>query len=313
MSLPPAPIPAPRRQNHCFSGRKSIIMTGSSGEFMSRFSRLVIVCSMLTFPLLIPRSLAQSAAEKQPDGIILPVGNGFLRIQFRAQNVVRVAFAKDRSVFDHKSLAVLPPPTPYTGWTLTSDAHSVALATGKMTVGVDTATGAVRFLDSAGRPIAAEKPEGRAITPVEVMGEQTFHIQQRWELNPDESLYGLGENQLGLVDIKGYDLDLWQHNGTDAIPFLVSSKGYGILWNNPSYTRFGDTRDWAAIPAEQLLDKDSKPGGLTLTPRIDATLANGPADEGPPPQGYNPNPNERAYVYEGQLLAATPGNYKFKL
>ena len=166
-------------------------------------------------------------AEKQPDGIILSVRNGFVRIQFRGKNVVRVAFAKDRSFFERKSLAVLPPPTPYTGWTLTSDAHSVALATGKLTVRVDTASGAVSFLDSAGKPITAEKPEGRAITPAEVMGEQTFHVQQQWELNPDESLYGLGENQLGLIDIKGYDLDLWQHNGTDAIPFLVSSRGYG--------------------------------------------------------------------------------------
>lgn len=62
-------------------------------------------------------------------------------------------------------------------------------------------------------------------------------MQQQWEPNTDESLYGLGENQLGLLNIKGYDLDLWQHNGTDAVPFLVSSRGYGILWDNPSFTR----------------------------------------------------------------------------
>jgi len=303
-------------------------MTGSSGEFMSRFSRLVIVCSMLTFPLLITSSLAQSsAAEKQPDGIILPVGNGFLRIQFRAQNVVRVAFAKNRSVFDHKSLAVLPPPTPYTGWTLTSDAHSVALATGKMTVGVDTATGAVRFLDSAGRPIAAEKPEGRAITPVEVMGEQTFHIQQRWELNPDESLYGLGENQLGLVDIKGYDLDLWQHNGTDAIPFLVSSRGYGILWDNPSYTRFGDLRPFEPIPAAQLSDTNGRSGGLTGSYYSGAHFEKLVATRTDPTididiKGETPNPNQIIHPdlpagdvsvrWEGTLLAPETGDYLFQ-
>ena len=51
----------------------------------------------------------------------------------------------------------------------------------------------------------------------------------------DESLYGLGQNQLGLTDLKGYDLDLWQHNGTIFIPFLLSTRGYGILWDNASY------------------------------------------------------------------------------
>src|SRR5208337_5420164 len=104
---------------------------------------------------------------------------------------------------------------------------------------------------------------GRSITPAEVLGEKTNHVQQQWEPNADESLYGLGENQLGLVDIKGYDLDLWQHNGMDAVPLLVSSRGYGILWDNTSLTRFGDLRPFEAIPAAQLFDGTGKPGGLT--------------------------------------------------
>src|SRR5215469_9194423 len=104
-------------------------MTRSPGELMSRFLRFVIFCAISTFSLLITKSPAQSSApEKQPDGIILPVGNGFLKIQFRGATVVRVAFAKDRSFFESKSLPVLPPPTPYTGWTLTNHGRSVALA-----------------------------------------------------------------------------------------------------------------------------------------------------------------------------------------
>ena len=51
-----------------------------------------------------------------------------------------------------------------------------------------------------------------------------------------------GQHQLGLTNIKGYDLDLWQHNATVSLPFLVSSRGYGILWDNTSYSRFGDLR-----------------------------------------------------------------------
>ena len=295
---------------------------------MSRFLRFVILCSLLTFTPLITGSLAQSSApEKQPDGIILPVRDGFLRIQFRGENVVRVAFAKDRSFFARKSLTVLLPPTPYTGWTLSHDAHSVALATGKITVRVERTSGAMSFLDSAGKRIAAEKPEGRAITPAEVMGEQTFHVQQQWEAHPAESLYGLGENQLGLVDIKGYDLDLWQHNGTDAIPFLVSSRGYGILWDNPSYTRFGGLRPFAPIPAAQLIDANGRPGGLTgsyysgahfeklvatrTDPKIDIDI-----------KGETANPNRVIHPdlpdgdvsvrWEGTLLAPETGNYLFQ-
>jgi alpha-D-xyloside xylohydrolase len=78
-------------------------------------------------------------------------------------------------------------------------------------------------------------------------------------------LYGLGQTQLGLLDIKGYDLDLWQHNGTVAVPFLVSSRGYGILWDNNSFTRFGDLREFAPIPPEELFDANGRQGGLTAT------------------------------------------------
>jgi len=47
-----------------------------------------------------------------------------------------------------------------------------------------------------------------------VQGEDTQHVRQEWLPQADEALYGLGENHLGLLNLKGYDLDLWQHNGT---------------------------------------------------------------------------------------------------
>ena len=113
-------------------------------------------------------------------------------------------------------------------------------------------------------PILQEN--SRQIEPAEVQGEKTFHVRQQWSDNPMESLYGLGQNQLGTLDLKGYDLDLWQHNTNVAIPFLVSSEGYGILWDNTSFTRFGNLRDFVPIPSEDLLDKDYVAGGLSLGP-----------------------------------------------
>ena len=47
------------------------------------------------------------------------------------------------------------------------------------------------------------------------------------------------------------------------IPFLVSSRGWGILWDNTSFTRFGDLREFVPIPAERLFDASGKRGGLT--------------------------------------------------
>ncbi|HET7841579.1 MAG TPA: TIM-barrel domain-containing protein [Terriglobia bacterium] len=294
---------------------------------MSRFLSAVIFCSILAPTFFGASARAQAGAEKQPDGIILSIGNGFLKIQFRGDNVVRIAFATDRSFFDRKSLAVLPPPTPYTGWAMKRDEHSLTLDTAKIKVRVDTASGAVSLLDSAGQPIVAEKQGGRVITPAEVMGEQTFHVQQQWQPNSNESLYGLGENQLGLLDIKGYDLDLWQHNGTDAIPFLVSSRGYGILWDNPSYTRFGDLRPFEPVPAAQLIDANGKAGGLTGSyysgahfEKLIATRRDAKVDIYIPGETQNPNhiihpdlaEGDASVRWEGTLVAPATGDYLFQ-
>ena len=227
---------------------------------MLRYSIALLLCVLA----LTQTSVAQKTVpQRQPDGIVVPVHDGFLKIAVRADNIVRVAFARDRAFFEHKSLAVVAPKGALPAWQLSSDAGQATITTAKLKVRVDLASGAVSFFDHSGQPILMEKNAGRSITPAEVQGEKTFHVHQQWEPEPNESLYGLGENQLGLLDIKGYDLDLWQHNGTDVVPFLVSSRGYGILWDNTSFTRFGDLRPFEAIPGAQLFDASGKPGGLT--------------------------------------------------
>jgi alpha-D-xyloside xylohydrolase len=228
----------------------------------------VLTCLiLLAFCLVTPcLNAAEPAIERRADGVVLPVGDGQLLLQVRADNIVRVAFAKDRRFFARDSLVLTPrssPATPAGGWTLQSTAREAILATPELRVRVDRQSGAVTFLDPSGAPILAERAGGRAIEPAVVQDEKTFHVQQQWEANADESLHGLGQQQLGLGDLKGYDLDLWQRNTVVVVPFLVSSRGYGILWDNTSFTRFGDLRPFVAIPADCLRDAGGQPGGLT--------------------------------------------------
>ena len=49
------------------------------------------------------------------------------------------------------------------------------------------------------------------------------------------------------MNYKGHDVDLWQYNIVDVIPFLVSNKHYGILWDNNSRTKFGDIREYESL------------------------------------------------------------------
>ena len=80
-------------------------------------------------------------------------------------------------------------------------------------------------------------------------------LEQRFHAYPDEKLYGLGQHQHGMFDQKGAVIELVQRNSEVTIPFLVSSRGYGFLWNNPAIGRVelaaNGTR-WVADSARQL-------------------------------------------------------------
>ena len=92
-------------------------------------------------------------------------------------------------------------------------------------------------------------------------------MQAEFEHYPGEAFYGLGAHQNGLMDYAGRDVDMYQLNIVDVVPFLVSSRGYGLLWDNTSHTKFGDRREPVHVPAGTSTTPTATPGGLTGTYR----------------------------------------------
>ncbi|MDX6348092.1 MAG: alpha-D-xyloside xylohydrolase [Streptomyces sp.] len=151
----------------------------------------------------------------------------------------------------------IPAPGPPAEVTVREDG-TARLVNGRLTVeaGED---GKLRFLHSAtGRELLADKrpytwyPEPRAYAP---LGDGTYRIEQSFEAYDGERIHGLGQHLHGRLDQKGLVIDLVQGNTIAAIPFLHSSRGYGLLWNNPAMGRVelgGDTTRWVADPARQI-------------------------------------------------------------
>jgi alpha-D-xyloside xylohydrolase len=180
----------------------------------------------------------------------LPVGGGTLKLEVCAADVIRVQFATDPAFFARTSLAAAPKRCdPNTPWQLVETPGTTTLTTTRVEARIDTASGQVAFYDRQGNLIVAEKSGGgRTLEPAMVQNEATAHVRQEWEPNDGEALYGLGNYQHGLFDIKGYDVELSQYNTNAVVPVLVSSRGYGVFWDNTSYTRFGDLREYEPVP-----------------------------------------------------------------
>jgi alpha-D-xyloside xylohydrolase len=201
-----------------------------------------------------PRGAA-GPVETLPGGIRLAVGGAFLTVRPKSDTIVRVVFSRDRDprvddmvvVGPGNSLGARAAGTA-PKWVLKTTATTAIVTTAKLRVTVTLADGTVSFADASGRPILDEVGGAHTLTPATVQGESTHHVQQMWRATAGESLYGLGQRQEGKLDIKGYDLELWQRNTVVAMPFLVSSRGYGILWDNTSFTKFGDIHPFEPLP-----------------------------------------------------------------
>jgi alpha-D-xyloside xylohydrolase len=121
------------------------------------------------------------------------------------------------------------------------------LVNGALTVEVRTATTehaampAVRFVRTdTGAELLAEEPEhfwwpGARVYYGNRSGAGEIH--QQFRAYPGERLYGMGQRTHGRLDHKGLALDLVQRNAEVSIPFVLSSRGYGFLWNNPAVGR----------------------------------------------------------------------------
>lgn len=78
-------------------------------------------------------------------------------------------------------------------------------------------------------PIGISAREMKPIT-----GTSDFALTARFEAFDDERIYGMGQYQEKNLNKKGAILELEHRNSQASVPFMVSSRGYGFLWNNPA-------------------------------------------------------------------------------
>ena len=122
-------------------------------------------------------------------------------------------------------------------FTFAQDARRATLKTSTITVALDLNRGFLSFATAAGKNFLREGSSvPRTYAPVTLNGQQTYRIIDRFSPDSAEAIYGLGQHQSGLFNYRGATVELGQDNTDIAIPVLVSTNGYGIMWNTASLT-----------------------------------------------------------------------------
>eukprot|EP01043_Picozoa_sp_COSAG02_P079287 COSAG02_NODE_18267_length_949_cov_1.898824_1_plen_173_part_10 len=149
---------------------------------------------------------------------------GAVRIQLCTPEIVRV-LARGAPVAEHvgktSSLVVVNPWVEDVPHNVIKDAAGATeISTAALKV-VVSPSGNVSFFSSDGTPMLAELARD--------FGEDS--VTQEWDSPPSESLYGLGHFNYGLMDFRLAPVDMTQWNLWKVVPFLVSTRGWGVLWD----------------------------------------------------------------------------------
>ena len=154
------------------------------------------------------------------------------------------------------------------------------------------AASTLRFFDAQGRELLAETAGPRRLAPVR-LGDETVHIaEQAFEAPTDERLFGTGCFQDGALDLRSLPRRLTQVNTQISLPFILSSKGYGLLWHNRGMAELNP-------PAHQLVLEKGAAGEAQTT---DVTTTTG-----------NARVSRRLTPFEGEIQVDQAGRQAFLL
>ena len=181
---------------------------------------------------------------KDNDGITFKLDKGLMKVKICSGNIIEVKYTVLQDFPMKKSLVITNGWKKDTKFNLSENKEEIVIITGNLKVWINKSTNAIRFTDLKGLTILSEDGEnGKNMTPAVIAGLQVNNCTTQFLSPANEALFGLGchpEDSLS-INYKGRNQDLVIKYMTGAIPVILSTRGYGLLWDNysPSYF-YGD-------------------------------------------------------------------------
>lgn len=173
--------------------------------------------------------------EKTGNGIIVnveqqqPTDVRKVKVEVVGEKLIHVSATPEKSFSKAESLIIVPKKDK-TDFSVEESEDAVSVKTSQVCAIVSKVTGEVCFTDVSGNLILVEEEKGRSFRPIEVQGTKAYTVRQVFRSSDDEAFYGLGQHQADEFNYKGKNEELFQYNTKVSVPFIVSNKNYGILW-----------------------------------------------------------------------------------
>lgn len=227
---------------------------------------IIILMALIIAPIF---TKANIKVKDNGDGISLQVEGGVITLKPLNDNSIRVKIQKSEEAIEIEEL-IYTVKLPRIDYLIKEDANSIILDLENIKAIYNKNKKTLSFKDRLGNIVLEEKEGGRLLQPDVIKDFNVYRVGQKFISPYDEYIYGTGQFQDGHLNIRGLSRRLTQVNSQISIPFILSSKGYGLLWNNYGLTEFN--------PADNILSLN-RVDKTTQTVTVDATGTSGNRSE----------------------------------
>ncbi|MCR5696041.1 MAG: DUF5110 domain-containing protein [Marinilabiliaceae bacterium] len=204
---------------------------------MKHKTSLLFLAAMLLF--LVSCRNEPSHVSKIHNGVVIPIDNVALKVQFYSPQTVRIQKWLQEGSDAKKSLIVVADTSLDIEFDVYESSKVLSLASSHLRIDVDKNTGNVSFMSNDSGDVLLREA-GCNFSPIVYNTDSAYTVTQSFTLSADESIYGLGQHQNGYVDLRGKSVLLTQANTEASVPVYTSSKGYLITIDNYSKIVFDD-------------------------------------------------------------------------
>jgi alpha-D-xyloside xylohydrolase len=210
--------------------------------------KLKILLIVSLFPLICHGQVVKDF-KQLPDRVNVTLSDGTLSICPLTDNAVRIKFYKESEENLPELVFTSGVTTP--AFQIADSPTKLDVKTSKIIVSLDKGSGKLSYADITGKVFLSEKTDTRKLTPDSIQGQSCFAVKQSFESPSDEYIFGLGQFQDGQYNLKNVTRRLTQVNTQIAIPFIYSSKGYGLLWHQYGLTDFNPTDNFVTLEKQE--------------------------------------------------------------
>nr|WP_320039213.1 TIM-barrel domain-containing protein [uncultured Bacteroides sp.] len=210
--------------------------------------KLKLFLMISLFPLLCEAQVVKGI-KRLSNKVNITLSDGTLSISPLSENAVRIKFYKESEVNLPELVLTSGVVTP--GFQVLDLPTKLEIKTKNIQVSLDKHTGKLSYSNNAGKVFLSEEAGSRKLTSGSIQGEPCYEAQQSFESPSDEYIFGLGQFQDGQYNLKNVARRLTQVNTQISIPFIYSSKGYGLLWHQYGLTDFNPADNFIALEKQE--------------------------------------------------------------